>query len=266
MVTPAGRTADVATFAHRGFAGIAPENTLAAARLASRLGADAIECDVVTTADGTPVVFHDSRLDDRGPSRGITDATGAVAERSTSTVTNTHVLGTRQLIPTLSAFVETVPEDVALNVELKQPGTTTGTSFSALDGEAKRDQWLSLAERVVDILGRRPNEVLVSSFSETALEAVRSLSPDARVAPLARDLDTVTTMATSIDTEIIHPAIEGLRSAANERPPSDYTVNAWTARTWQDAHDAVQFGVDGLIADYPNVLSTTPEWGPDRND
>ncbi len=48
---------------HRGAAGEAPENTLAAFELAARQGAEGIEFDVHLSADGLPVVIHDSRLD-----------------------------------------------------------------------------------------------------------------------------------------------------------------------------------------------------------
>lgn len=48
---------------HRGAAGEAPENTLAAFELALSQGADGIEFDVHLSADGVPVVIHDARLD-----------------------------------------------------------------------------------------------------------------------------------------------------------------------------------------------------------
>lgn len=48
--------------AHRGFSARAPENTLAAFRLAAEHGADGIEFDVQPCADGTPVVLHDASV------------------------------------------------------------------------------------------------------------------------------------------------------------------------------------------------------------
>src|SRR5262249_41617330 len=42
--------------------GVAPENTLAAFKLAIALGADGIEMDVQLSADGHPVVMHDRRV------------------------------------------------------------------------------------------------------------------------------------------------------------------------------------------------------------
>jgi glycerophosphoryl diester phosphodiesterase len=47
---------------HRGAAGLLPENTLAAFAKACELGADAIELDVLVSADGELVVHHDFKL------------------------------------------------------------------------------------------------------------------------------------------------------------------------------------------------------------
>lgn len=48
--------------AHRGYSARAPENTLAAVRAALEAGADSVEFDVHTAADGTPVLIHDANL------------------------------------------------------------------------------------------------------------------------------------------------------------------------------------------------------------
>ena len=47
---------------HRGAAGLAPENTLAAFKKACEIGVDAIELDVLLTADNKVVVHHDYAL------------------------------------------------------------------------------------------------------------------------------------------------------------------------------------------------------------
>lgn len=49
--------------AHRGYSGIAPENTVAAFRLGMAAGADLIELDYHHTQDRVPVVIHDGTLD-----------------------------------------------------------------------------------------------------------------------------------------------------------------------------------------------------------
>ena len=60
-------------FAHRGGAGEAPENTLAAFEVAVALGYEYLETDAHLTRDGVLVAFHDEHLD------RVTDRTGAIA-------------------------------------------------------------------------------------------------------------------------------------------------------------------------------------------
>jgi glycerophosphoryl diester phosphodiesterase len=63
-------------FAHRGGASLAPENTIAAFDAGLRAGADGLELDVHLSSDGVPVVIHDPSLD------RTTNATGMVAART----------------------------------------------------------------------------------------------------------------------------------------------------------------------------------------
>lgn len=69
---------------HRGARGLAPENTLPAARKALELGVDTIECDMGITKDGVVVVHHDLYLNPgttRGPDGKWLEKTGpAISE------------------------------------------------------------------------------------------------------------------------------------------------------------------------------------------
>ncbi|MDW8156417.1 MAG: glycerophosphodiester phosphodiesterase family protein [Armatimonadota bacterium] len=57
--------------AHRGGAGLAPENTLAACRRSLRAGVRWLEVDVRQTADGVPVLIHDEAVDRTTDGRGL---------------------------------------------------------------------------------------------------------------------------------------------------------------------------------------------------
>ena len=49
--------------AHRGYSAVAPENTVAALTRALDEGATAVEFDLHTAGDGTPILLHDETLD-----------------------------------------------------------------------------------------------------------------------------------------------------------------------------------------------------------
>jgi glycerophosphoryl diester phosphodiesterase len=95
--------------AHRGASADAPENTLAAFRLAIDEGADGLECDLRMSADGVIVISHDDSLrrTHAQPVR-IADATAAALAASA--------------VPTLIETLATVRGKLSLiNLELKEP-------------------------------------------------------------------------------------------------------------------------------------------------
>lgn len=232
--------------AHRGFAGVNPENTLGAVRAATSR-ADRVEIDVVACADGTPVVFHDRRLNSGPESRGVTDGAGAVAGLSPATVTDATVLESGECVPTLARLTEAT--DAPLNVELKRPTAPVRRgSLPSADREPARERWQPFVDRVRGALDDR--DVLFSSFAEGALAAVRERDGSAAVAPLCRDFDVGRALADRYDADAVHPSLAAVREADG---CPDRTVNVWTIRTWREAREAVRAGADGVIADYPGL-------------
>ncbi|MFC7020923.1 MULTISPECIES: glycerophosphodiester phosphodiesterase [Haloarcula] len=248
------------TIAHRGFTGCLPENTVAAVRGAVDHGADVVEVDVMPTGDGDVVVFHDDHLGDAGESRGITDREGLVWERPTDVVTAARVLGTDQRVPTLADVVAALPPDVALNVELKNPGTAAIRPFEALSGRDRdraRERWTPFVDRVLSVTEECTLEVLFSSFCEGALATVRAHRPDARLAALfgRRDWGAGATVARRYDVDALHVPLEQADhpNLADLSAALGAAVNVWTVRDWQDARRALAAGADGIIADYPGL-------------
>ena len=97
---------------HRGASAAAPENTLAAFALAQAQGADGIELDVQLSADGWPVVMHDSKLE------RTTNGQGRVQQLSLAQLQELDA-GQGQTIPTLDEVFETLGPNFLYNVELK---------------------------------------------------------------------------------------------------------------------------------------------------
>ena len=250
-------------FAHRGFAGRYPENTVGAVRSAVADGADAVEIDVQPTADGDVVVFHDRRLDGPDGSLGLTDADGVVWEQPTAEVTGAQVLGTDQRVPLLADVLSAVPETVTVNVELKNPGSDAvrpGVALAGDDRVAARERWTPFVGSVLDVTDRFDHDVVFSSFCEGALAALDGTDSTDRVAALVAPdcADAGAAVARRYAVDAIHPSLDTVRAdssiltAANKL---DAACNVWTVRTWREARDALDAGADGLIADYPGLLN-----------
>ncbi|GAB3671172.1 glycerophosphodiester phosphodiesterase [Halopiger thermotolerans] len=266
-----------AVIAHRGYAGVAPENTVGAAvRAADRDETTMIEIDVQPAACGTPVVVHDERLEGTRlrDGRPLTDAEGFVWEMPLEGVRDARVLGTDETVPTLAALLEAVPEAVGVNVELKNPGATDlrfGETLAPDERDARRAVWAPFVERVVAECRAFDGDLLFSSFCEGALAALREAAPEYAAAPLIwDDLEAGLTIADRYDCEAIHPprnAVAGVPLATTvyaglpaaepaidvlERAHADgRAVNVWTVETWGQFEQLAAAGVDGIIADYP---------------
>lgn len=104
---------------HRGCTERAPENTVAAARDAVRIGADLIECDVRTTADGHLVIMHDSTVD------RTTDGFGPISGMTLAQVRRLRIRDTRfasvgtHRVPTLAELVNAVGGRAGFYIDTK---------------------------------------------------------------------------------------------------------------------------------------------------
>ena len=120
--------------AHRGDQTCAPENTLAAFRLAVEKGAPMIEFDVQVTRDGRLVIMHDSTVD------RTTDGTGAVSDLTFQEIRALDAGGwfrpefKGERVPTLEETLDVIPETTLCNVHLKNsPGVAAATARVLLD-------------------------------------------------------------------------------------------------------------------------------------
>ncbi|MDL5360816.1 glycerophosphodiester phosphodiesterase [Halalkalicoccus sp. NIPERK01] len=226
--------------AHRGYADVFPENTVAAVEGSSRHGADRIEIDIQPCEDGEIVVFHDEVLDD------LTDEDGRVAETPCETVLEAEVLDSDETVPTLREVLDAARPDVTMNVEFKASG-----GYS----------WEEVAERALEIASDYPGEFYVSSFETAALEAVRDVDSTVPVAKLfGSDAEANLETARELDAEAVNVSTGVLdRELVETAHEEGREVNVYTIDGWREARRPVELGVDGLIADYPSVLDFATE-------
>jgi glycerophosphoryl diester phosphodiesterase len=148
---------------HRGASADAPENTLAAFRLALDQGADGFELDVWRCASGEAVVIHDADgvRTGQSPLRVAGATLARLRDLDVGRWRGDRFAGER--IPTLPDVLDAFPGAV-VNVELK----------------SGRVPDLGLAVEAVRAIrqARAEERVVVSSFSAALLSAFRSLASD----------------------------------------------------------------------------------------
>ncbi|WP_134684650.1 glycerophosphodiester phosphodiesterase [Brevibacillus migulae] len=151
-----------ACMAHRGWSGKAPENTLAAIRMAAEEpGIDAIEIDVQLSKDGVPVVIHDFTLE------RTTDGSGFVGDHTYEELSaldagswfSPSFAGER--IPSLEEVLQTVKGKRKLNIELKRPG----------------NEYEGMEAKVIDLINNHgmESEVMITSFHHETIRTIKGM-------------------------------------------------------------------------------------------
>ncbi|MCI0486461.1 MAG: hypothetical protein L0229_07655 [Blastocatellia bacterium] len=268
--------------AHRGASGIAPENTLAAFRLAASMGADGVEMDVQLSADNRPVVIHDARVDRTTNSAGRVAAFTAgqlgnldagrwferrlairprarlAAERARIAAEGEAGSFAGERVPTLEEALALLAETRLLRVyiELKSKPATR-ESLLAATVSLIRDFHM---ERSVTLL----------SFDHEILKRAKETVPEIRISanyPAAgRQLATARSILRSaesmaVDEVGLHFSLATRRTVAglHER---GLEVSAWTANSKILMRRLISRGVDSIMTNFPDRLMAVLEAPP----
>jgi glycerophosphoryl diester phosphodiesterase len=237
--------------AHRGGAGLWPENSLTAFRGAVALGVDALEFDVHQTADGEAVVIHDPTLE------RTTTARGELREATRATLATARLRGldgapTDERVPTLAAVLDVAARSrVEVWPEIKSD--VTGKPYDGLEG------------RVLEALAARglSARAVVQSFDAATLGRVRARAPSTRTMLLVSRtrlgaegisaVDAVRRAAglhatdVGLDRRLVDEKVVAAARAARLR------LTAWTVNDEAGLRAMAALGVDVVITDRPDV-------------
>jgi glycerophosphoryl diester phosphodiesterase len=232
--------------AHRGASAAAPENTLAAIRLAAAEGATWIEVDVKLSRDGACILMHDDLLGRTTNGRGEVahydldelkrlDAGSWFARRFAG-----------EPIPTLAEAIDLcIALDLDINLEIKPcPGRQHETAIAVVD--ALRAHWPK----------HRPWPLL-SSFAPASLEEARLHAPEIpRGLLIGRPTRRAIDMLDRLECATLHcdakrASKDLVRTLAKDgRPLLCYTVNDPIR-----ARRLLDMGVASIITDRPAAIA-----------
>ena len=222
-------------FAHRGGSALAPENTMAAFANGLALGADGIELDVHLSRDGRVVVHHDRTLD------RTTRLEGPVAARDAAELGAAGV-------PTLDEVLRT-HRDARVVVELK---------VNSVD----------LARAFVDVVraANAVDRVCAGSFGLRVLRAVRAIEPAVATSAAREEVRWALyrSWARCSPGRVSYRGFQVPERAGATRVVSanfvacahraGLPVQVWTVDTEADARRLLEWGVDALITDRPDII------------
>ena len=259
-----GRSA-IVVHGHRGSRGTHPENTIPSFEEARDSGAGAIELDVHLSADDHPVVFHDAVISSKlctDPRGNPVEVPRALREMSFLEIQRYECGGIAQpqfseqkpitgvRIPTLEQVLEWKVQKAPklfLNIEIKY--------------ESTRPDLLPTPEMIagrVIILLRKYQLVqtsLVQSFDFRVVKAARKMEPLLKLSCLFEhdaDFGSVAfetgAQVAATDYKLLTP--EKIQACKHK----GIEVLPWTVNDPADWKKLIDWGVDGIITDYPRKL------------
>ncbi|MBI4234224.1 MAG: glycerophosphodiester phosphodiesterase [Chloroflexi bacterium] len=231
--------------AHRGAAGSAPENTMAAFELALNQGADAIELDVHLSKDGVPVIIHDHTLERTSNGKGLVawQTVRELRELDAGAWFRPQFAGQR--LPTLEEFLAWARGRVYVKVEIKNLPT----------------RYQGIEERVIGLLSQYEmvGYTEVFSFDHHCVRRVGELCPEVvRGVCYVGDIIDHVAVARWAGALVLHPHWSAVRPelVAAAHKAGSY-VDAWTVNEMDVAQRLAMWGVDCIKTDYPDLLLET---------
>ncbi len=228
--------------AHCGASGYAPENTLAAFRLAYQMGADGIELDVHFSKDRQVVVTHDDNV------KRVTGYQGMVSDLTLEQLKkldfSNFMAGYKgEQIPTFEEVLEYIKTtNMMINVELK-------TNHENPNGLEEATHALVQKYEMED-------RIIYSSFNHYSLLQMKKVAPHMPCGVLYDEKMAMPwKYAKSLGLDAIHPHFPSINQPDYMENCSNENIlcNCWTVNQKSDIEAMLQANVSGIITNYPDV-------------
>jgi glycerophosphoryl diester phosphodiesterase len=262
---PVFKSATPLVFAHRGGARLAPENTMAAIDNGMRLGADGFEIDVQLSADGIPIVIHDRTLDrttDRtGPVQSLTAAELAAVDAGFHCKIDGGYpfRGQGIGVPALDAVLAKHHTRVIIEMKGGEPdlARAVGTAIRRA-GAVDRICVGSFHQQSMDTIRREYPEIVTSASQEEARWMLhRSWVRWAWVRPRPYFAFQVPEYAGRM--RVVS------RNFVRHVHREGHAIQVWVVNERADMERLLDWGVDGIISDIPDLAVATRDQWASRN-
>src|SRR5579863_7708705 len=217
---------------HRGAAGYAPENTLSSFALAIECGVDMVEFDVWKCASGELVVFHDAKVDH------LTDGYGNITLHTLEELKQLTVLGYEK-IPTLTEVLDFIDRRVKVYIEIKDADIAYDV-LKVIEYYVEHKQW-------------QYEDFLVASFDHTQLYDIKASNRFVSIAALVYGIPVhLSACICAMDADVMSLSIDFINQQfVDDIHSQGMLVYVYTVNDPDDTVRVINYGIDGIITDYP---------------
>ena len=243
--------------AHQGGDGIWPGDTMFAFQNAANLGVDVLEMDVHITKDNVLVLMHDETVD------RTTNGTGEIESMTLAQIKQLDAghdwtpdegatfpfRGQGVSVPTMEEVFTSFPE-MRMTIEIKKTTTSMAKPFCELIREYNMQ-----------------DKVLIASFHDERLKEFREECPEVATSSAKNETTAFVLLTKPFLGSFYSPKFFSLQvpeetggitvmtpafvNAAHER---NLAVEPWTINDKETMQKLIQWGVDGIITDRPDLM------------
>ena len=237
---------------HRGAAGLAPENNISSIKKALEHNVDRVEIDVQQTKDNIVISFHDKKIDRTTNGKGLVkDLTYKEILQYSAGIKFSKDFESEK-VPTLDEVFEVVNGKAVLIVEIKE----------------SHEYYPGIEQRVVDAINKynAKSWTIVHSFNDKALKKVNEIDStivlhkvfiaDLPFLPIIYDgsfqITNLEYYSFCDEFSTFYPfttkrLIKKVHSLGKK-------INVWTVNDTAKINKLINYGVDGIITNFPNYL------------
>ena len=237
---------------HRGAAGLAPENTLPSIQKALEIGVDRVEVDVQQSADGVVFCLHDRDLDRTTNLRGSVHKLPWSKIQAANANKRFEATFAHVPIPKLDEVIKAVKGNAVLVIEIK-------------DGH---ERYPNIEQHVIDLIKASHAEqwTVIHTFNDKVIARLNALKCPVPIQKLMVGVFPFSSLMLDFRLHFAeftdYPTVDAFtfsKSMISRQNVIDVhalgkKVHVYTVNTEKDMRQMIDYGVDGIITDRPDLL------------
>lgn len=231
-------------FAHRGFSGEYPENTMISFEKAVEVKSDGIELDVHLSKDGKLIIIHDEKLyRTTGYPGRVCDYTKDELIKINAGKTKNDSFGFTPIVEFVQYCDYIKDKNIITNIEIK----TNNMYYPGIE------------KKVLKVIKQYDIEdkTIFSSFNWLSIVQIKKLNPNIKTALLQENYltENISDLEKTFGFDYYHPDVRLLtESQVLNCKKNNIELNVWSVNDLSQFEKLKDWNVSGVITNYPNLF------------